>query len=120
MQGCSLQHTGLQPPAHGFGCAACDEGAVPHAVLNARLVGPVGQFLDVAQVRVAHAEAGVEDCHPDACTRVPQTPECLPARACMVVCVHGCAWAEHACMHCLWYECKVEGVRTSAWSLAVI
>ena len=80
-----------------WGVAACDEGAVPHFVLNGLLVGPVAPLLDVAQVRVARAEARVEDSHPDTRARVPQTPECLLACARMVARACMCrAW-----MHCL-------------------
>lgn len=77
---------GLQPPIHWVAAsetwvaawvAACDEGAMPHVVLGGLLVGPVGPLLDVAQVRVARAEARVEDSHPYARARVPEPPERL-------------------------------------------
>ena len=53
------------------------EGAVAHAVLDGVLIRPVGALLHVVQVRVARAEARVEDRHPHARPRVPQPPQRL-------------------------------------------
>ena len=50
---------------------------MPHSVLDGLLIGPVGPLLDVAQVRVARAEARVEDGHPYARARMPEPPERL-------------------------------------------